>query len=55
MVGLYHETTGKLDHKRFAWARKVGASEKFLDINGIEIDANTVLAGILGLSDGIQY
>jgi hypothetical protein len=33
----------------------VGATEKFLDINGIEIDANIALAGILGLADGFQY
>lgn len=52
---MYHETTGKLDHKRFAWARKVGSVERFMEINGVEIDANVALAAILGLSDGFQY
>ena len=54
LVGLWHEETGHLDHKRFSWSR-TRPKQMYMDIDGVVFDADTISAVLLGITSGMQY
>lgn len=54
LVGLFHEETGHLDHKRFAWSRS-RPKQMYMEIDGVQFDADTISATLLGITSGMQY
>lgn len=54
LVGLRHEVTGKVDHKRFSWARTI-PKQNYMSVDGIVFDADTWQAALYGVTAGVQY
>ena len=53
LVGLRHEQTGKIDHRRFQWSRTLPAVT--MTVGDITLDTNSMDAIILGITKGIEY
>lgn len=53
LVGLRHEETGKVDHRRFAWARSKPAS--IITFGDFKFDSDMQSTMLLGFTQGVQY
>jgi hypothetical protein len=55
LIGLIHEETGKVDHTRFAKQRTLPLQATYMNIDGIQIDADSTMAILYGITTGMQY